>query len=622
LFDRIVHKGKYSEDQARRVMRRLLAAVYYLHEDKNVVHRDLKPENILMLSKESDIDIQVTDFGLAKAVNSDGLKTFCGTPMYFAPEILQRRHTVMGRGRYGKEADCWSMGIILYILLSGMPPFDPDSRDTTIDYPDEHWGGVSDKARDLVQQLLIVSPKKRLTVKDACQHEWILQDDGDTHQNPLDDPNLVRTPQKRLFGSDDFTDETKDNQVVAVNEAASPDEKQCASPTGATSNSEGGTDQDKAESAESDAGGVPKVSLGGRNVKAFQASSSSAFDVVTATVVQDVLAVAVEKVASPEHDGLAASATSDRESQDDGDVLSSPEVGCSIPKVSLGGRSSDAVQALSDRPGRIAATHVEGGHAVAGDQAASPEYDALAASATSDGESQEDRDSADSPEVGCNIPKVSLGGRSSEADQALNDSPDDNENSFPRCPREPLTTMPLNKIAAQAEARINLRSTLTEATVAAHVVDLKSNAIRNRAVTRKGAKLGVDMHSLSAELAEDEIMSDFSEKTESISSFGEEQRPLDAPSNEDVVEKPAFLAAERPDSANGNRRLLDDTPRLEPRDVGKCPKKRKSRKAVVNQDGASSPKQAEKRKKASSAVDEEICSGKQTTLSSFFTKRT
>ena len=101
LFDRIVQKGSYTEVESRRVMRRLLNAVYYLHEVQNVVHRDLKPENILVVNRQSDIEIKLTDFGLAKSITEDGLKTFCGTPQYFAPEVLRRRHTVAGRGRYG-----------------------------------------------------------------------------------------------------------------------------------------------------------------------------------------------------------------------------------------------------------------------------------------------------------------------------------------------------------------------------------------------------------------------------------------------------------------------------------------------------------------------------------------
>jgi serine/threonine protein kinase len=198
LFDRIVLKGRYNEVEARRIMRRLLAAIYYLHEERHVVHRDLKPENILLQSRDSDVDIQLTDFGLAKSVTgSDCLKTFCGTPLYFAPEILQRRNTVMGRGRYNKQADMWSLGVILYILLSGSQPFDGDQwmnspSTTPVDFPEEFWSGVSEPARDLVRRMLVEDPRRRITAQAACTHPWILEDDGDTHCHPLDDPKLPR----------------------------------------------------------------------------------------------------------------------------------------------------------------------------------------------------------------------------------------------------------------------------------------------------------------------------------------------------------------------------------------------------------------------------------------------
>jgi serine/threonine protein kinase len=82
LFDRIVDKrdGRYTEVQARRLLRRILTAVHYLHEDCGIVHRDLKPENILVVDRRSDVNIKLTDFGLAKNMTSEGLKTFCGTP--------------------------------------------------------------------------------------------------------------------------------------------------------------------------------------------------------------------------------------------------------------------------------------------------------------------------------------------------------------------------------------------------------------------------------------------------------------------------------------------------------------------------------------------------------------
>ena len=106
LFDRVVLRGRYGEVMTRRTMRRMLSAVCYLHS-KQIVHRDLKPENILLMSQSNDYGIKITDFGLAKRTNKDGLRTFCGTPQYFAPEVLKRRNTVQGTGRYGMAADMW-----------------------------------------------------------------------------------------------------------------------------------------------------------------------------------------------------------------------------------------------------------------------------------------------------------------------------------------------------------------------------------------------------------------------------------------------------------------------------------------------------------------------------------
>ncbi|KAL9180928.1 hypothetical protein ACHAXT_009733 [Thalassiosira profunda] len=193
LFDRIVQKERYDEVQARRIFRRILAAVHYLHEEKGIVHRDLKPENILVVDRQSDVNIKLTDFGLAKSMTAEGLKTFCGTPQYFAPEVLRRRHTVKGNGRYGKEIDCWSIGVILFILLSGSPPFDVSGgfdavANAEVAFYKDQWRHVSKEARELVMRLLEKDPRRRMSVKDACDHAWLLVDDGDTHCHPLHDP--------------------------------------------------------------------------------------------------------------------------------------------------------------------------------------------------------------------------------------------------------------------------------------------------------------------------------------------------------------------------------------------------------------------------------------------------
>jgi serine/threonine protein kinase len=146
--------------------------------------------------RRSDIDIKLTDFGVAKNMTAEGLKTFCGTPQYFAPEVLKRWNTVKGDGRYGKEIDCWSIGVILFILLSGTPPFDVSAgfdavANADVTYYDEQWSDVSPEARDLVERLLQKDPATRMSVKDACDHVWVLKEDGDTHCHPLSDPLIV-----------------------------------------------------------------------------------------------------------------------------------------------------------------------------------------------------------------------------------------------------------------------------------------------------------------------------------------------------------------------------------------------------------------------------------------------
>ena len=177
LFDRIIERGRFSEESARSVMHKILDAVKYLHSNK-IIHRDLKPENILLVSDSSDVEIKITDFGLAKRTNRDGLKTFCGTPQYFAPEVLQRKDSVAGQGRYGVEADMWSLGVILYILLSGSFPFEEDNlfdqiQNATYSTSGPEWSTISDTAKHLVRSLMCLRIKQRITVTEALNHPWM-----------------------------------------------------------------------------------------------------------------------------------------------------------------------------------------------------------------------------------------------------------------------------------------------------------------------------------------------------------------------------------------------------------------------------------------------------------------
>uniref|UniRef100_A0A8C9XTB5 Calcium/calmodulin-dependent protein kinase type IV n=1 Tax=Sander lucioperca TaxID=283035 RepID=A0A8C9XTB5_SANLU len=176
LFDRIVERGYYSERDAAHVIKQILEAVAYLH-DNGVVHRDLKPENLLYADLSLDAPLKIADFGLSKIIDDQvTMKTVCGTPGYCAPEIL--------RGNaYGPEVDMWSVGVILYILLCGFEPFfDPRgdqymySRILNCDYEfvSPWWDDVSLNAKDLVSKLIVLDPHKRLSVREALQHPWVL----------------------------------------------------------------------------------------------------------------------------------------------------------------------------------------------------------------------------------------------------------------------------------------------------------------------------------------------------------------------------------------------------------------------------------------------------------------
>eukprot|EP00968_Pinguiococcus_pyrenoidosus_P025072 scaffold5443_cov291-Pinguiococcus_pyrenoidosus.AAC.5 len=199
LFDRILARGVYDEDTAKELMKRVLEAVQYLHE-QNIVHRDLKPENILLVNSDDDVECKITDFGLAKQTSEDGLKTFCGTPAYFAPEVLKRRMTIAGTGRYGKEADMWSLGVIMYILLSGRQPFNDSTLFDQIEtaayrLDGKLWDSISEKAKDLLRGLLNAAPERRLTAQDALAHAWF-EDKPTGHPQALE-PKSSPTSERR-----------------------------------------------------------------------------------------------------------------------------------------------------------------------------------------------------------------------------------------------------------------------------------------------------------------------------------------------------------------------------------------------------------------------------------------
>lgn len=174
LFDRIVQKSYYNEKEARDVCAILFDAMKYCHDHK-VAHRDLKPENLLLASESDDSNIKIADFGFAKKVKEpNSLTTQCGTPGYVAPEILEGK-------AYDTQADMWSLGVIVYILLGGYPPFIEQNqrelfrkiRKGQYEFHEEYWGQVSDDAKNLIRQLLTVNPSKRYDANGAMKNSWI-----------------------------------------------------------------------------------------------------------------------------------------------------------------------------------------------------------------------------------------------------------------------------------------------------------------------------------------------------------------------------------------------------------------------------------------------------------------
>ncbi|XP_052164725.1 calcium-dependent protein kinase 21 [Oryza glaberrima] len=173
LFDRIVARGHYSERAAANIFRTIVDVVQLCHSN-GVIHRDLKPENFLFANKSEDSPLKVIDFGLSVFFKpGDRFTEVVGSAYYMAPEVLRRS--------YGPEVDVWSAGVILYILLCGVPPFWGDNDEKiaqailrgAIDFNREPLPRVSANAKDLVRRMLDPNPSTRLTAKQVLEHPWL-----------------------------------------------------------------------------------------------------------------------------------------------------------------------------------------------------------------------------------------------------------------------------------------------------------------------------------------------------------------------------------------------------------------------------------------------------------------
>ncbi|KAL2229237.1 UNVERIFIED_CONTAM: Calcium-dependent protein kinase 2 [Sesamum indicum] len=194
LFDRIVKRGHYSEKKAAELTRTIVGVIETCHS-LGVMHRDLKPENFLFVNEDEDSPLKAIDFGLSMFFKpGETFTDVVGSPYYVAPEVLCKR--------YGPEADVWSAGVIIYILLCGVPPFWGESEQEIfqevlhgdVDLTSDPWPKISDSAKDLVKKMLVRDPRKRLTAHQVLCHPWV-QVDGVAPDKPLDSAVLTRLTQ-------------------------------------------------------------------------------------------------------------------------------------------------------------------------------------------------------------------------------------------------------------------------------------------------------------------------------------------------------------------------------------------------------------------------------------------
>eukprot|EP01006_Ploeotia_vitrea_P024628 TRINITY_DN57450_c1_g1_i2.p1 TRINITY_DN57450_c1_g1~~TRINITY_DN57450_c1_g1_i2.p1 ORF type:complete len:502 (+),score=270.42 TRINITY_DN57450_c1_g1_i2:409-1914(+) len=198
LFDRISAKGKFTEKDAAIVLRQIVSGVQYLHKNK-VAHCDLKPDNFLFVTSAQDAQLKIIDFGMSKfARRRLYFNSFCGTPYYVAPEVLDHHYTM--------ACDMWSVGVVMFVILHGYPPFyaDPKRYGEWTDqkifakikrgFINEERAGygpwfpktmpISASARDLIAKLLNPDAAQRLTAQEALDHPWLTGDKASADSLP------------------------------------------------------------------------------------------------------------------------------------------------------------------------------------------------------------------------------------------------------------------------------------------------------------------------------------------------------------------------------------------------------------------------------------------------------
>ncbi|KAG6725740.1 hypothetical protein I3842_02G046000 [Carya illinoinensis] len=215
----IQRHGKVSEAVARHFMRQLAAGLQILHE-KHLIHRDLKPQNLLLSTREATLLLKIGDFGFARSLMPPGLAdTLCGSPLYMAPEIIQNQ-------KYDAKADLWSVGAILFQLVTGTPPFDGNNhlqlfqnilKSTELQFPQGTLEELHPDCVDLVRSLLRQNPVERLTFKDFFNHKFL----GEPRPNAKVEYFSPLQPMKSMDGNFNSTAYDRRSQLHSVHPTSS-----------------------------------------------------------------------------------------------------------------------------------------------------------------------------------------------------------------------------------------------------------------------------------------------------------------------------------------------------------------------------------------------------------------
>ncbi|XP_028850731.1 caM kinase-like vesicle-associated, like isoform X2 [Denticeps clupeoides] len=261
VFDWILDQGNYTERDASNVIRQVLEAVAYLHS-LNIVHRNLKLENLMYYTENNHNKVVLRDFYLSKFENGS-ITEPCGTPEYLAPEVVARH-------RYGRPVDCWAVGVIMYILLSGNPPFYDETEEENTDlhnriifcrivagefeFDSPYWDDISPAAKELVCRLMEVDPMLRITAQDALWHEWIAGN-GASEKNLKEgvcaqfEKNFAKAKWRKAIRVTTFMQRLRNTDLGAA-EGAEEDQAEG-----------GGGDDVRGEGRQVDLGGVPVMSM-------------------------------------------------------------------------------------------------------------------------------------------------------------------------------------------------------------------------------------------------------------------------------------------------------------------------------------------------------------------------